>query len=224
MRGVDLGMVSSSSAGAQEVIADPAVVSRNHAAIVSGNQAAVVSGSHTAIVSGKGFPETTGTTGPSARIRSEKQAGCASVSKRVALAPPLPSVKRPKTDTTSYVNDVTARTKVKMHLKQLPEAKIEYQAKLEKKIVPISGKVKLRDLVHNLGGVIFWDQDTHTVTAYVGNVQMVFVIGSHTAMINGRQMHIDRAPHIVRGRTIIHAEVYHQAMAFASHSRTASVK
>ena len=195
VRGTEAGMLMSTNAGAQEVIPDPVSAGVRHAAF-----------------------------DPTPRIRTDRQAGCASVSKRVALAPSLPSksVKLPKTVTTTYVNDVTARTKVKMTIKQLPPSRIEYQAKLERKIIPVSGKVKLRDLVHNLGGVVFWDQATHTVTAYVGDVEMVFVIGSRTAMVNGRRMSIERAPHIIRSRTIIHAETYHQAMAFASAIKTAS--
>ncbi len=195
VRGTEPGMLTSTNAGAQQVIPDPVSAGVRQTAY-----------------------------DPTPRVKTDKQAGCASVSKRVALAPSLPSksVKLPKTATTTYVNDVTARMKVKMTIKQLPSSKIEYQAKLERKIIPVSGKVKLRDLIHNLGGVIFWDQATHTVTAYVGDVRMMFVIGSRTAMVNGKKMHIDRAPHIIRGRTIIHAETYHQAMAFASAIKTAS--
>lgn len=149
---------------------------------------------------------------PDAKLRSIKQAGCASVGKRIAMAPPAP--KRPKVISAPFVNDVPAKHKVKTTLKTIQAEKVEYTAKLEKKFIPTSGKVKLRDLINQLGGVVFWDQDTHTVTAYVGDLNMELKIGSRKALINGKKMHISHTPHIVKGRTIIDAQVYHQALAF----------
>lgn len=163
----------------------------------------------------------TATDVPSAKLRPVKQSGCASVGKRVAMAPPIS--KKFKVISAPFVNDVTARNKVKTTIKTIQTEKLENAAKLEKKFIPISGKVKLRDLVNHLGGVVFWDQDTHTVTAYAGDMKMELKIGSNKALVNGKQMHISHIPYIAKGRTIIDAQVYHQALAFVSQMHVAKV-
>ncbi|MCL5105436.1 MAG: copper amine oxidase N-terminal domain-containing protein, partial [Armatimonadetes bacterium] len=94
------------------------------------------------------------------------------------------------------------------------------RAKLEKRAVPVSGKVKLRDLFNKLGGLLFWDSESHTVTAYSDNLTIEFKIGSDIAKVNGKQMRISSAPIIAGGRTIIDARVYHEASAFALHHST----
>jgi hypothetical protein len=100
--------------------------------------------------------------------------------------------------------------------KSLCSSRKDTKAKLEKRAVPVSGKVKLRDLVHSLGGIVFWDAETHTVTAYTTHMKMEFKIGSNTAHVNGRAMTLDLAPQIAAGRTVIDAAVYHQAVAFVA--------
>lgn len=157
---------------------------------------------------------------PATDLRSDKQAGMASVGKRVALAPPAPKPGKAVAD--SFVNDINAAPK--QAIKQLPPAKLEHDAKLEKKLIPASGKVKIRDVVDKLGGIVFWDQENKTVTAYAGDMQMVLTVGSKIARVNGKDMPIDSAPYIVNGRTVINAQVYHQAVAFANNTRVASSK
>ncbi len=75
--------------------------------------------------------------------------------------------------------------------------------------------MRLRDLFSAIGGIVFWDAGTHTATAYAGHLKIEFVIGSNTAMVNGKAMTLGWAPHIVNGRTIIDVEAYHQACAYA---------
>lgn len=98
-----------------------------------------------------------------------------------------------------------------------PQVKKDTQAKLEEKAtVPVSGSVKLRDIFDKLGGVLFWDPATHTVTAYAGDIVLEMQIGSRLVKVNGREMRVDKAPSIANGRTVIDARVYHQARAFAA--------
>ena len=95
-----------------------------------------------------------------------------------------------------------------------PSPRKDTNAKLEKRTVPASGKVKLRDLVSMLGGIVFWDAGTHTATVYAGHLMIEFTIGSDVAKVNGKAMHLGVAPRIVGGRTIIDAKAYHEAVAY----------
>jgi hypothetical protein len=97
-----------------------------------------------------------------------------------------------------------------------PPPQKDAKARTEKRLMPISGKVKLRDLLSKLGGLLFWDQSTRTVTAYMPNMTLEMRIGSSTVRVNGKTMRIDAAPELVDGRTIIDVGVYHQACAFAA--------
>ena len=45
-------------------------------------------------------------------------------------------------------------------------------------MIPVSGKIKLRDLFEQLGGVLFWDSATHTVTGYMDGMVLEMQIGS----------------------------------------------
>ena len=88
------------------------------------------------------------------------------------------------------------------------------KAKLEKRVVPASGKVRLRDLIGTLGGVVFWDAESRTVTAYTSHLTIQFKIGSNMALVNGKAMRLSAPPSIIGGRTVIDAKVYHEAVAY----------
>jgi len=98
------------------------------------------------------------------------------------------------------------------------------QARLEKKAIPGSGKTKLRDLIHALGGIVFWDAGSRTVTAFVGDMKIEMKIGSDRALVNGREMKIDQAPYISNGRTVVDASIYVQAKAVAGQVAVSSVR
>ena len=130
---------------------------------------------------------------------------------RVAMAPDLRSL---KTD-----------PRLNPGLATPPPIERPTKARIEKKVVPVSGKVKARDLIEQLGGVVFWDPIAHTVTALVHGLKIEMQIGSSVAVVNGRAMQIGVAPSIADGRTIIDASVYHQACAFAEEAaRSAGIR
>lgn len=106
-----------------------------------------------------------------------------------------------------------------------PPARKETRAKIEKRSVPNSGKLRVRDLFEKLGGVVFWDAETHAVTAFAHNLKLELSIGSSEAIVNGHRMAMRQAPRVIDGRTVIDAAVYHQACAMAeSLARSASRK
>lgn len=94
--------------------------------------------------------------------------------------------------------------------------KRDTKAKLEKRVVPVSGKVKIRDIFDEIGGVLFWDSSTRTVIGYASGMKMELRIGSRLMKVNGRTAKISKAPYIVAGRTIIDAGIYHQARELAN--------
>jgi len=94
------------------------------------------------------------------------------------------------------------------------------KARIEKVAVPASGKIKARRLFEELGGVLFWDPSTHTVTACVGNMVLEMQIGSRIARVNGHEMELTMAPYLAHGRTIIDARTYIQACNMLSHMQT----
>ena len=100
-----------------------------------------------------------------------------------------------------------------------PIPKRETRARLEKKMIPVSGKVKLRDLFEQLGGVLFWDSATHTVTGYMAGMVLEMQIGSRSMKVNGIEMTAEKAPFIVRGRTIVDASTIHRACALAARAQ-----
>ncbi len=85
------------------------------------------------------------------------------------------------------------------------------KARIEKTTVPASGKVKARDYIQKMGGVLFWDPSTHTVTACVGSMVLEMRIGSKNAKINGHEFEMAVAPYLVNDRTVFEAGSFHQA-------------
>ena len=94
------------------------------------------------------------------------------------------------------------------------------KARIEKTTVSVSGKVKARDYIQNMGGVLFWDPSTHTVTACVGSMVFEMRIGSKTAKVNGHQFEMAVAPYLVHNRTIFEAGSFRQACALLESLRT----
>lgn len=101
-------------------------------------------------------------------------------------------------------------------------ARKDATAKLEKKSFQSSGKMKLRDLIHDMGGVLFWDPASKVVTAYAPGLEIEAKIGSKVAKINGKTVQLDEAPTLVNGRTIINSGLGNMARQMAG-SRTAPI-
>ena len=82
--------------------------------------------------------------------------------------------------------------------------------------IPQSGKIKIRDLMKQMNGVVLWDSKTRTVTAYSKNVKIEMRIGKNIVLVNGSPMKISLVPAIVKGRTIIDVRLYHKACAIVN--------
>ncbi len=95
-----------------------------------------------------------------------------------------------------------------------PPAKRDVRAKLEKRVIPAKGKMKLRDLVNDLGGIVFWDAESRTVTAYTSDLKLELEIGNSTVKVNGKVMHTDLIPRLINDRTVVDARLYAQVRAF----------
>jgi hypothetical protein len=137
------------------------------------------------------------------------------------VAPTVASPKPVRVAAAPYVKDINSESASNRAYACTPPLKKDARAKLEKRTAPASGKVKLRDLYNNLNGLLFWDSETHTVTAISGNMKIELEIGSRVAIVNGKEMNISEAPYIVDGRTVIDVSIYHQASSLIS--RTASI-
>lgn len=102
-----------------------------------------------------------------------------------------------------------------------PPAKKDTRARIEEQTIPASGNVRLRDIFDRLGGILFWDPSTHTVTGYLKNMVLEMQIGSSVVKVNGREIKTDAAPVVVNGRTIIDVGIIHRACALAGVAITA---
>lgn len=87
------------------------------------------------------------------------------------------------------------------------------KARIEKTTIPASGKVKARHFFEKMGGALFWDPATHTVTACVRNMVLEMTIGSETAKVNGHEFKMISAPQLVNNRTVFDAGTFTQACA-----------
>lgn len=81
--------------------------------------------------------------------------------------------------------------------------------------LPKTGKMKLRDLVKSMNGLVLWDSETRTVTAYVKNMKLELRIGKGLVRVNGKQMKVCLMPYISKGRTIIDVRLYDKACMIA---------
>jgi hypothetical protein len=89
-------------------------------------------------------------------------------------------------------------------------------AKLEKRLMVASGKVRLRYLVQDMGGILFWDSQSRMVTACLPGMKLEMEIGSRLLKVNGIEMGVDNAPEVLNGRTVIDADIYHLARQIAA--------
>lgn len=96
------------------------------------------------------------------------------------------------------------------------------KARIEKTTMPAKGKVKARSFFQNMGGVLFWDPSTHTVTACVGNMVMEMKIGSKSAKVNGHEFEMATAPFLANNRTVFDAGSFAQACALVNSLKTVS--
>lgn len=103
-----------------------------------------------------------------------------------------------------------------------PRAPRQAYARIEKTTMPASGKVKARAFFEQMGGALFWDASTHTVTACVGSIVFEMQIGSKIAKVNGHEMVMESAPSLVGDRTVFEAKTFAQACAFAQKLGTVS--
>ncbi len=72
--------------------------------------------------------------------------------------------------------------------------------------------VPLRGVFERLGAFVQWDPQSNTVTAVRGDTQVVLVIGSRQATVNGRAVLLDVPALIVGGRTLVPLRFVSEAM------------
>lgn len=99
-----------------------------------------------------------------------------------------------------------------------PDAPKRAPARIEKPAKPLTGKVKARSFFEDMGGVLFWDSATRTVTAYVGDIVFEMRIGSRVARVNGQELVMDSAPHLIGDRTVFDVGGYAKACALVGES------
>lgn len=154
---------------------------------------------------------------PTARIRDLQMAYLAPDRADAPARDRGPAVEVPRKPVRAAVSpdvrDAKARIEAGTSFHCRPVPPKSSMARIEKKYVPPSGKVKARDLFEKMGGVLFWDAATHTVTVFLGDMKIEMKIGNRTVLVNGQKMQVAAAPYIANGRTIIGADLYHQACA-----------
>ena len=160
--------------------------------------------------------QVTASVGANTRDGNIEQTAAKGVSEAPPASPTVASPKPVHMACAPFVNDANAQAASNHAIGCPPSIKKDSYAKLEKKTAPVSGKIKLRDLYNDLNGLLFWDAQTHTVTALTGNMKMELTIGSNVALVNGHKMILSQVPSLVNGRTVIDASVYHQAKAFVA--------
>lgn len=112
---------------------------------------------------------------------------------------------------------LSSDTEKPMGLEQRATSRRDTTAKLEQRTIPTGGKVKLRDLVEQLGGVLLWDSQNRFVTARLPGLEIQMEIGSQLVKVNGTSVGVDSPPVVVDGRTVIDAQVYHLAVHVAGY-------
>lgn len=149
------------------------------------------------------------------KIARASVSGAAAVAPR-ALAPPTPKISKSALKRVQVALGPDFRTAADgvggMSAISSPQVVVKpAKARIEKTTMPASGKVKARSFFQEMGGVLFWDPSTHTVTACVGGMVIEMQIGNKVARVNGREFTMDTAPYIQNGRTIFEAGSYTQA-------------
>lgn len=148
--------------------------------------------------------------------------GSASASKAVAAAPSIPKSVLKQVRVAMAPDFRTAAKGVSgmSAITQPPVVVQPAKARIEKTSIPAKGKVKARSFFNDLGGVLFWDPSTHTVTACVKGMVIEMQVGSRLATVNGHQFTMDTAPYIINGRTFFEAKTYSQACSLLDGLRT----
>ena len=139
---------------------------------------------------------------PESSIPSGEAVSSSPKAVRVAMAPGL------------FKGDINSRANAAFACP--PPAPKSTKARIEKTVTPKKGKVKARCFFEDLGGILFWDSATHTVTAFVSDMKIEMKIGSNIARVNGTEMILNAAPYIVNGRTVMDAGIYYRALAMVN--------
>ena len=63
--------------------------------------------------------------------------------------------------------------------------------------------VPLRKVFETMSIEITWDASTSTIKASKGNISAELSIDNQTAKVNGQSQHLDAAPVIINGRTLV---------------------
>ena len=63
--------------------------------------------------------------------------------------------------------------------------------------------VPMRDIFQALGATVAWNDMTQGITAKRGDTKVGLVISSRSALINGQVVHLDQAPMLYRGSTMV---------------------
>lgn len=73
------------------------------------------------------------------------------------------------------------------------------------KPIIIDGRTMLpvRAVIESVGGQISWDSDSRTTTLSYNNKEIILIIDSKTAIVDGEMKEIDTVPVIVNGRTML---------------------
>lgn len=149
------------------------------------------------------------------------------ISSAVSAAPVAPpalsksDVKRVQVAMAPDVRSAISRTTPSSAIARPPAVPKKAEAKLEKKFVSLaSGKVKARAFFEKMGGVLFWDPATHTVTVCINDMVLELRIGSKVAKVNGHDLQMKTAPYLANDRTIFEADTFTQALALLDSLRT----
>ena len=151
----------------------------------------------------------------SVKLASGKISNAASAPPRT-VAPPVLSKSAMKQVRVAMAPDVRGaigRTTPSPAIACPPALPKNAKAKLEKAVVPASGKVKARSFFEKLGGVLFWDPATHMVTVCINDMVLDMRIGSKIAKVNGHEIQMESAPYLVNDRTVFEASAFTQARA-----------
>ena len=151
----------------------------------------------------------------------QKELSPANVSDAISTAPVIvepamvspQALKRVQVAIAPNLHSATGKPLTSSAIASPPGAAKIAPARIEKTAKPATGKVKARTFFEDMGGVLFWDSSTRTITAYVGDVVFEMRIGSKIAKVNGEEMMMDSAPSLVGDRTIFDAANYAKACA-----------
>jgi hypothetical protein len=157
-----------------------------------------------------------------ARLASGRASELASAAPNIVRPPALSkaALKRVRVAMAPDVRGAGGQTCPSPAIASPPAVPKSAKAKLEKPVVRTSGRVKARTFFEKMGGVLFWDPRTHTVTVCLRDMVLEMRIGSKLARVNGHKMAMRSAPYLVRGRTIFESGTFSQACALMESLRT----